>query len=191
MNAIVTIEQDATGLSLPNTLPFEEWCELGRTLLTNQRRADWMVADWAKHGREHFQSQFGFMAEQVGMDTKRLVKMAKVAEAFPESQRAASLSFEVHCEVARAEPEQRLLLLVEAQRGKWSQNKAHERVEETRLACGLRMNNDDPLDALIAEVARAYNRLPDPEAREHLWPYLEHSARNGFCPINMGVTIDA
>jgi len=191
MNALATIEQDATGLSLPDTLPFEDWCDLGRTLLTNQRRADWMVADWAKHGREHFQSQFGFMAEQVGMDTKRLVKMAKVAEAFPESQRAANLSFEVHCEVARAEPEQRLLLLVEAQRGKWSQNKAHERVEETRLSTGARLDDDDHEHSEIMEVIRAWNRLSGPDAREYLWPYLQHASRNGFGPINTGVTIDA
>lgn len=191
MNAIVTIEQDATGLSLPDALPFEEWCELGRTLLTNQRRANWMVADWAHFGLEHFQHQFGFMAEQVGMDAGRLTKMAKVAQAFPESQRAASLSFEVHYECARVEPEQRLLMLNEAQKGKWSQKTAHERVEEKRLACGARMNNDDPEYAQMAEVVRAYNRLFGPDVREQLWPYLEYSARNGFCPINLEVTIDA
>ena len=57
--------------------------------------------------------------------------------------------------------------------------------------CGARMDDDDHEHAEVVEVIRAWNRVSGPEAREYLWPYLQHAARNGFGPINMGVTIDA
>lgn len=187
MNALAVIERAAVPAD------FTAWLSTGRTLLAERNAIDWRLADWMATGRETFgdQAAFDFLADELGIAPKALKSAVKVATAFPPHMRAAGLSFDVHKEIARVEPEQRLLLLTEAQRGRWNEKAAHEHVEEWRINCGARMDDDDPEHAEVAEVVRAYNRLSSPEVREYLWPYLQHSARHGFGPINMGVTIDA
>lgn len=187
MNALSVIK--------PAALPadFATWLSDGRDLLHQRNAIDWQLADHIATGRETFgdQAAFDFLADELGIAPKQLKSACKVAKAFPPSQRAPDLSFNVHREIARVEPEQRLLLLSEAQKGRWNEKSAHEQVEAWRLNCGARMEDDDHEHAEIVEVIRAWNRVSGPDAREYLWPYLQHAARNGFGPINMGVTIDA
>lgn len=186
MNALTTIDPSAIGLSLPADLAFDAWCELGHSLLGNQRRADWLVADWAKHGRQHFQSQFAFMVEKAGMEPKRLSSMAKVAEAFPEAQRAGNLSFEVHREIAAVSEADRLEMLNQAARERWTEKQAHHHVVEHKYEQGSLLPDDDPENREAVEIIRAWNRA-SPDARRYFWELAEVV---DFSSINEGVTID-
>lgn len=186
MNALSVIDHDAIGLSLPADLAFDAWCDLGRDLIGNQRRADWLVADWAKHGREHYQGQFTFMVEAIGMEPKRLSSMAKVAEAFPEAQRAGNLSFEVHKEIAAVSADGRLAMLNQAARESWTERQAHHHVVEHKYEQGSLLPDDDPENREAVEIIRAWNRA-SPDARRYFW---ELAGPANFSSINEGVTID-
>jgi hypothetical protein len=187
MNAITTIDPNAIGLHLPPDLAFDAWCDLGHSLIGNQRRADWLVADWAKHGREHFQGQFAFIVEQTGMDPKRLSSMAKVADAFPEPQRASNLSFEVHREIAAVSEGERLTMLKQAAQEHWTERQAHHHVVEHKYEQGSLLPDDDPENREAVEIIRAWNRA-SPDARRYFWDLAETVK---FSSINEGVTIDA
>lgn len=172
---------------------FDAWMEQGRALLERRDAIEWDLADWIAGGEDAFGKQLGLdlLAVELGIAPKRLRTAAKVAKAFPAAHRAPGLPFDVYREIARVEPDQRLPMLSEAARDHWTQAVASDRVEEWRTSTGRRLANDDEVDALGAEIIRAWNRAGSPEAREYVWAFLRHAAQTGFGTINMEVQIDA
>lgn len=183
MNAITTVAPEAIGLALPADMSFEAWAELGRDLLNNQRRADWLVADWGKHGRKHFQEQFAFIAEQAGLEAKRLTSMAMVAEAFPETCRASGLSFEVHQRIASVKPEARLDMLKRADTEHWTAKDAHREVVQWKYDQGelWAADKDDEAASWVTEMIRCWNRAPSPEDRRYAFARMKIA---NFGPID-------
>lgn len=182
MNALTTIDTAAIGLALPDDLTFDAWADLGRSLLTNQRRAEWLVADWGNFGRKHFQAEFGFMAEQAGVDVKRLSIMAAVADAYPEGLRATNLTFDTHREIAAvSEPGDRVRMLKQAADETWTTNRAHHEVVQYKHQQCLLWDDDDKGASWATEMIRCWNRAPTPDDRRYAFELMQAS---GFAPIN-------
>lgn len=179
--ADMAIAPDAVALALPDDMAFEAWRDLGFDLFANLRRDEWLVADWAKFGRRNFQPQLPFMAEQVGLDTKRLTEIAYVGDAFPEAQRAGNLSFAVHERLARVDEEHRLAMLKQASAEKWTPSDASEHVEQHKLQQGTLLPEDDPENREAVEIIRAWNRASK-GAREYAYALMP----KGFGAINEG-----
>ena len=171
---------------------FDDWLATGRALLEQRNEADWKLADWLADGKQQFGNQLAFdmLGEQLGIAPKRLKTAVKVAQTFPPALRAPELSFDVHREIARVEPETRLKVLRDAAAGRWNEKVAHERVENIRIESGAVLLDDDPEHREVVEMIRAWNRMSSPEVREYAWPYFQHAARSGFTTINMAEVSD-
>jgi hypothetical protein len=165
---------------------FDDWIETCRALVQQRDAIDWQIADHIAAGREQFGQQLAFdlLGEQLGIAPKRLKSAVKVAQTFPPALRAPELSFDVHREIARVEPETRLKVLRDAAAGRWNEKVAHERVENIRIESGAVLLDDDPEHREVVEMIRAWNRMSSPEVREYAWPYFQRAARNGFTSIN-------
>jgi len=175
--ADMAVAPEAVALALPEDMAFDAWCDLGRSLIQNQRQADWFIAEWAQFGRDHFQHEFVFMAGQIAADPKRLSAMAKVAEAFPPHMRAGSLSFEVHREIASvATPEDRLAMIARADQERWTEKTAHQNVVTYRYEQGTLLPEDDPENREAVEIIRAWNRA-SPAARAYAYELMTSDCR--------------
>jgi len=170
---VATIE-DAIGLALPEDLPFTDWVGMGKSLFDQRRKTDWMLADWWKHGHSQYRGepQFALLLEQTAADPKRLNAMVKVAEAFPPSSRAGSLSFEVHREIASVDAPNRLEMLHRADTERWTERTAHAAVVEYRYQQGTLLPDDDPENREAVEIIRAWNRA-SPDARQYFYELAE------------------
>lgn len=165
---------------------FDDWLATGRQLLEQRNEADWKLADWLADGRDRFgnQAQFDFLGEQLGIAPKRLKSAVKVAKLFPPSLRATNLSFDVHREIARVDPDSRFEVLNAAAKDGWNEKVAHDRVERIRIDTGAVLPDDDPEHREVVEMIRTWNRMSSPSVREYAWPYFQRAARNGFTSIN-------
>jgi hypothetical protein len=185
MNALTTSHTaDAIALALPDDLPFTEWMDVGKGLFDQRRKADWMLADWWRHGQSNFRDdpQFALMLEQTAADPKRLSAMAKVAEAFPPHMRAGSLSFEVHREIASVTtPDDRLAMIHRADTERWTERTAHREVVSYRYEQGSLLPDDDPENREAVEIIRAWNRASK-SARQYAYELMPR----GFGVINEG-----
>jgi hypothetical protein len=184
MNALTTIDRtDAIALTLPDDLPFAEWMDVGKGLFEQRRRADWLLADWWKHGHQQYRDdpQFALVLEQTAADPKRLSAMAKVAEAFPPHMRAGSLSFEVHREIASVADEDRLAMIHRADTERWTERTAHREVVSYKFEQGTLLPEDDLENREAVEIIRAWNRASR-SAREYAYELMPEN----FGVINEG-----
>lgn len=165
---------------------FDDWIETCRALVQQRDAIDWQIADHIAAGREQFGQQLAFdlLGEQLGIAPKRLKSAVKVAKLFPPSLRATNLSFDVHREIARVDPDSRFEVLNAAAKDGWNEKVAHDRVERIRIDTGAVLPDDDPEHREVVEMIRAWNRMSSPSVREYAWPYFQRAARNGFTSIN-------
>jgi len=185
---VVAVSESAIGLNLPDDTTFEAWCHLGHSLASNQRRSHWLIADWAKFGRDHFQHKFPFMAEQLSIDVRKLGEMAKTAANYPEGIRADNVSFEVHQKLGSIEPEARLPMLKQASLERWTTKVASHHIIEHKKAQGALWDEDseEQAERLATELWRMWNRLPTPRWRSYAYDLIQASAESGFGVINEG-----
>lgn len=169
---------------------FAAWLQAGRALLTERTSLDWRLADWLTNGRERYgeQSGFDFLADQLGIAPKQLRTAAKVAEAFPPSQRAADVTFEVHAKIAALPDGERLKTLRRASSEQWKEADAKRAVSDYRRQAAM-FEDDDP-ERLATLIYRAWNAA-QPDVRAIAFPLIQTAARNGYAIIDEEVVLDA
>lgn len=190
MNAVTIIERPIEAV-LPEDMDFETWVEEARKMFAEHRQAEWKVAEWMRVGIERFhdEPQLNLFLDQIGVDKKRAIADAKVARLIPPAWRSDRVSFDVCKQIAKIEDEQtRQRLLKRAVEEHWNEREAHHHVVEHKRDQGEIWDDDHDLARLAEVHARAWNR-EDKSVLKYLWPYLKHSAQNGFCAINLDVAI--
>jgi len=136
-------EWNATGLTLPEGLTFEEWSGLGDALAHQANGLMWWIGDWWLYG-EHRYGEQASQAPALGLKPDTLSNAAAVASRVQMTRRRGNLTFSHHQAIAYLEPEVADALLTQAEEGKWTVQHLREVVNppaeaETCPMCGRKM----------------------------------------------------
>ena len=164
MNSVVAAYPDAlpeatsTSLSLPESLTFEQWEEIGAELANRARKLNWWIGDWWAAGHHRYGERARLAARGLfGKEFKTLANIATVCRAFEPARRREHLSWSHHAEAAALSPNAADMLLDLAERDRLS--KAQVRAAVTTIRGGP-PSRTAPDAAAVASLFRAYNRLP-------------------------------
>jgi hypothetical protein len=126
----------AKGLVLPNALNFEQWKEVGAALGKIVTAKQWALGDWWAYGHHH---KYGKRAEAVAKKLipysfGYLMNLGSVARRVTTSCRHEGVSFSHHEVIANAKlkPEAQKEWLAKAAKGKWSADKLHKLIHDSR-----------------------------------------------------------
>lgn len=142
---VAKIERHATGLAIPETTSFEEWCQYGEWLQSAERSLMWWIGDWMRFGEHKWGEKYAQAIAATGHSYQTLANAKWVAERIEFSRRRENLSFGAHAEVAALPAPQGDDVLEQAVREGWS-------VRETRAAVN-RIKNAARLPANVTPIA--------------------------------------
>lgn len=97
-----TIEEQA--LILPPGLSFEQWDEIGVTLLAVEAGIQWWIGDWLNYGEDHLPDRYTQAEAFTARSYSTLTKWSYVARRFPAFRRRKMLSWSHHAELASLPP---------------------------------------------------------------------------------------
>ncbi len=172
MNAVVTTHPAALpealpdalpratsiSLSLPESMTFEQWEEVGAELANRARKLNWWIGDWWAAGHHRYGERARLAARGLfGKEFKTLANIASVCRAFEPSRRRERLSWSHHAEAAALSPNAADMLLDLAERDRLSKAQVRAAVTTIRGGPPVRMTSDI---AAVSALIRAYNRLP-------------------------------
>jgi hypothetical protein len=163
MNSVVAYtdtipEATSTSLSLPETLTFEQWQAVGAELASRAQKLNWWIGDWWAAGHHRYGERARLAARGLfGKEFKTLANIASVCRAFEPSRRREHLSWSHHAEAAALSPNAADMLLDLAERDRLSKAQVRHAVTTIRGGPPSRSATDE---AVVANLYRAYNRLP-------------------------------
>jgi len=168
MNSVVTTYPDvlpdalpeatSISLSLPESMTFEQWEEVGAELANRARKLNWWIGDWWAAGHHRYGERARLAARGLfGKEFKTLANIASVCRAFEPSRRREGLSWSHHAEAAALSPNAADMLLDLAERDRLSKAQVRAAVITIRGGPPVRMTNEI---AAVSALIRAYNRLP-------------------------------
>jgi N6-adenosine-specific RNA methylase IME4 len=122
-----------TGLSIADTVAFEEWQSIGQQLQRMERSVMWWIGDWLRHGERQWGEMYAQALDATDYSYSHLSKAKWVAEQFDFCDRSQNLSWTHHSFAASLPPADRSAVLAEAEREGWS-------VRELKAAINQRKN---------------------------------------------------
>lgn len=151
---------DRTSLQMSETLPFDEWVQLGRQLTEVGDSMAWWVGDWIEQGTVVYGGKYEEALKVMSLEYDTLRNYALVARRFAElSRRRDNLSFGHHQVVASLDAVDADLWLDRATEQRWS---VHDLREHLRASRAL-----PAVDA--SKITLEQLKLTVPAERAHMW----------------------
>jgi hypothetical protein len=126
-----------TSLTLPATIPLDEWQRVGQQIFSISESSTWWLGDWLLYGRTTYPDHYKQAIEETGLDYQTLRNYAWVARQFAPDRRRDTLSFQHHAELASLPPDEQDDWMDRAENHRWSRNELRGRL---RAARGLAQN---------------------------------------------------
>lgn len=160
-HAIERADAPSIALSLPDTLAYQDWVDLGRDLALKRRSIDWLLGDWITFGREHFAEQIEMALGDVVGDEIALRRIEKTVRAFPPHLRDQTLSFDHHAHVADLPTQEALPLLKMAREERMNARRFRLAAMDFKVDTGRVLpREDDAEDDAMLALVRSWNRAP-------------------------------
>jgi N6-adenosine-specific RNA methylase IME4 len=121
-----------TGLTLPESMSFEQWQEVGAQLQKAERSLMWWVGDWLLYGERKWGIRYEAAMEATGKAYQTLRHAQVVAKRFDLCRRRHNLPFSFHAEVAGVPAQQADELLALAEREDWTRKDLRNAVRQRR-----------------------------------------------------------
>lgn len=147
---------EATCLTLPEGLTYEEWCSLGHALGRLHRAHNWWVGDWLLRGEHVFGEKFAQAAAETGLSEEHLKNTQWVAAAYAPVSRHEGLTWTHHFYVAALDDREDWL--AKAEMLGWTAN------ELLRQVKGEQRKQKPPGQALLAALRELANSSVEPRA---------------------------
>jgi hypothetical protein len=114
------VSPSPAALELQQGLPFEDWCDVGRRIVSLNQASTWWLADWLFFGQWEYGSKYSKAAEITGLDEGTLRNYSSIAGAFEASRRRDKLSVGHHALVASLPEVEQEVWLARAEAEGWS-----------------------------------------------------------------------
>ncbi|MBP2329768.1 hypothetical protein JOF56_010153 [Kibdelosporangium banguiense] len=149
-----------TSLTLPATIPLDEWRRIGRQIFAISESSTWWLGDWLIYGQANYPDRYKRAITETGLDYQTLRNYAWVARQFPPERRRDTVSFQHHAELASLPAGHQDEWLDQAEKSGWSRNELRNRLKASRKA--LRGSSaPKPDEVLRLQV----NVIPDQQQR--------------------------
>jgi hypothetical protein len=110
-SAVLKGELSKTAFAIPPDLSFDEWAEMGSTLVTIAQAAMWWVGDWLRYGEFTYGDKYLQAVEATGYAASTLKNAQWVADRFPPEERDERLTHSHYVKAAGLEKSVRTDLL--------------------------------------------------------------------------------
>jgi hypothetical protein len=131
----------AVSLTLPETLTFDEWQEVGRKICKASTSLRWYIGDWLLHGERKWGEMFVAAVTITGLSYDTLAHCKSVAGKFEFWRRRQNLRCGDHREVSSLSTANQDVLLDAVAAGAWSREKlrhevaaAHQQEKDAKIA---------------------------------------------------------
>jgi hypothetical protein len=125
-----------TSLSLPPSMPIDEWTRIGRQIFVIADSSAWWLGDWLIYGQSQYPDRYKRAIVETALDYQTLRNYAWVARRYTPGRRRSGLSFQHHAEVAGLPEEDQDRWLRHAEASGWSRNELRSRVRASRAPVG-------------------------------------------------------
>lgn len=112
----------------PESLAFDDWQEVGRTLRAINQSVQWWIGDWLRFGERKYGEKYTQAIDATGYDYQTLANMAYVAARVEISRRRENVSWSHHAEVASLPPEKQNEVLNAAESNQLNREQVRARV---------------------------------------------------------------
>lgn len=146
------------GLTLPNSLTFERWSQLGAFLITAENNVQWWLGDWLNYGERRWGDKYKEALQVTGRPYGTLRNYKSIASTFDLSRRRDKLTWNHHATVAASENAD--ILLERAEKEKLSVKDLRQLLAQDRPKRFTRAAGSSQQCTLIeASVAELSDRL--------------------------------
>lgn len=122
-----------TGLTLPESLSFEQWQNLGKVVVLLESAGQWWLADYLNFGERKYGDQYTQVEEDTGYSYNTLRHIKYTAANVELCRRRHNVSFAHHTEVAALEPETQSYFLERAELEGWSRKDLRREIKQKAL----------------------------------------------------------
>jgi hypothetical protein len=122
---------ETTALVLPEDATEQEYEQIGRLLLSMNKRLQWLIGDWLSYGENRKWGQtYQVVALEFGYEVSTLWTYASVCRSVKPLTRVKELSFDHHRAVASMPEEEQQVWLRRAQQNGWSAAELRRRIKD-------------------------------------------------------------
>jgi len=123
-----------TALTLPASLPFDEWVEVGHTLSRIDKAVHWWLGDWWRYGEHSYGERAAQAVSMDGFAFGTLMNDGWVAGVYPPEERRPELTFSHHRIAAPLGTSSRDEVLARAAAESWSVRELEQQVRQVKAA---------------------------------------------------------
>lgn len=116
-------------LNVSGYADIEEWERHAQSVIAISRYANWWIGDLVNHGESRFADDFWQCVGDT-VSLSQLERCARVARAYPESDRFPDLSWTHHQKAMSLEPKLRKAVLTQALKHKWDTSDLERYIKE-------------------------------------------------------------
>ncbi len=120
-------------LELPESIPFDDWKQIGSFLKSVERGVMWWIGDWLRFGERHYGEMYKEAIAVTEYSYGTLAQAKYVASAYEFSSRLEDLSWAHHQEAAALPPDARAAVLTDASREVWTVRELRAEVTRRRI----------------------------------------------------------
>lgn len=124
------IRFEATTLTLPDTITFDEWATVGSFLRYAESAVRWWLGDWLAYGEHRWGEKYAQALDMTDYEYGTLANTKYVAEHVAPERRREKLSFSHHQTVAHLDPEEQDKMLDEAEKNGHTVRKLRHEIDE-------------------------------------------------------------
>jgi len=136
------IKINASALSLPEKLSFEEWKSVGEKLCLAENSVQWWIGDWLNYGEKNYGEKYKEAVEKTNKEYKTLYNYKYISSQIKPEDRNLNISWSGNALVAPLEPHQQKEWLDKAEKNDWS-------VSELRKAIQIEHRNVKTLEESV------------------------------------------
>jgi hypothetical protein len=118
----------AVSLTLPETLTFDEWQEIGRKICKASTSLRWYIGDWLLHGERKWGEMYSEAMRLTGLSYDTLAHCKSIAAKFEPWRRRQKLRWSYHREVGDLSIENQDRMLNEIDAARWSRERLRHEV---------------------------------------------------------------
>ena len=128
-----------TGLTISEGISYKEWEHIGSVLQQMGEAVHWWLGDWLKYGEKNWgdegqkKENYTQAINETGFSYNTLRNDAYICDRIDSARRRANLSFSLHSEVAKLEPDEQDIWLAKAEKEEMTTQDIRQAIRDKKV----------------------------------------------------------